>query len=220
MAYAVRPQIVTPENELTVCNKTVVELYERHAREYDRDRSRSLQERAWLDRFLIHVRLGGTILDVGCGMGEPIARYLIDRGFRVVGVDGSRAMIDLCRERFPGSEWLLADMRELQLDRRFEGILAWDSFFHLDANNQRGMFRRFASHAQSGAPLMFTSGPAEGEVIGLCCEQPLYHASLGPAEYEKLLATNGFAVNAHAAEDPECGGQTIWLAVYDPNAGI
>jgi SAM-dependent methyltransferase len=220
MAYAVRPQIVTPENELTVCNKTVVELYERHAREYDRDRSRSLQERAWLDRFLIHVRLGGTILDVGCGMGEPIARYLIDRGFRVVGVDGSRAMIDLCRERFPGSEWLLADMRELQLDRRFEGILAWDSFFHLDANNQRGMFRRFASHAQSGAPLMFTSGPAEGEVIGLCCEQPLYHASLGPAEYEKLLATNGFAVNAHGAEDPECGGQTIWLAVYDPNAGI
>jgi SAM-dependent methyltransferase len=197
-----------------VWNKTAVDLYERHAREYDRDRSRSLQEREWLDRFLIHVRPGGTVLDVGCGMGEPIARYLIDRGFRVVGVDGSPAMIDLCRGRFPESEWLVADMRELELHRRFEGILAWDSFFHLGTDNQRGMFQRFASHAQSGAPLMFTSGPAEGEVISICWEDPLYHASLGPAKYQQLLATNGFVVRAYAAEDPQCGGHTVWLAVY------
>jgi 2-polyprenyl-3-methyl-5-hydroxy-6-metoxy-1,4-benzoquinol methylase len=110
---------------------SVGDLYERHALEYDRDRSRSLQERAWLDRFLLHVLPGGTVLDVGCGMGEPIARHLVDRGFRVVGVDASPAMIESCLGRFPDSEWHVADMRELHLDRRFEGILAWDSFFHL-----------------------------------------------------------------------------------------
>lgn len=201
-----------------MCEDTVVDLYERHAPEYDRDRSRSLQEREWLDRFLIHVRPGGTVLDMGCGMGEPIGRHLIDRGFRVVGVDGSPTMIEFCRARFPNSEWLLADMRELELDRRFEGILAWDSFFHLSADDQRAMFQRFASHAQSGAPLMFTSGAAEGEAIGVCCEEPLYHASLGPVEYEQLLATNGFVVRAYAAEDPQCGGHTVWLATYDAEA--
>ena len=207
------------EDVPTVCRDTVVELYERHTREYDRDRSRSLQERAWLDRFLIHVRPGGTVLDLGCGMGEPISRYLLDRGFRVVGVDGSQAMIELCRARFPESEWLVADMRQLKLDRRFEGILAWDSFFHLGTDDQRGMFRRFASHAHSGAPLMFTSGPAEGEAISVCFKEPLYHASLGPAEYEQLLATNGFVVRAYVAEDPQCDGHTVWLTAYGTEAG-
>jgi len=203
-----------PENPSTVC-KPVVDLYERHAQAFDRDRSRSLQERTWLDRFLVYVRPGGTVLDLGCGMGEPIARHLIDRGFRVVGVDGSPAMIELCRARFPDSEWLVADMRQFEVSRRFEGVLAWDSFFHLDMDDQRKMFRRFAAHVQRGAPLMFTSGPREGEVIGACCEEPLYHASLSPAEYEELLATNGFLVRAYVAEDSACGDHTVWLATYD-----
>jgi 2-polyprenyl-3-methyl-5-hydroxy-6-metoxy-1,4-benzoquinol methylase len=190
----------------------MVELYERHAREYDRDRSRSLQERDWLDRFLGHVRPSGTVLDIGCGMGEPIARYCLDAGFQVVGIDSAPSLIALCRARFPHAEWLVADMRDLTLDRQFDGLLAWDSFFHLSANDQRGMFRLFARHAQPGAPLMFTSGPTSGEAIGCYCGEPLYHASLDPSEYEHLLSTNGFSVQQYVPNDPECSGHTVWLA--------
>jgi SAM-dependent methyltransferase len=179
---------------------TVIAVYERHARAYDIDRGRSLQERGWLDRFLSQVRPEGTVLDVGCGMGEPMARYIIQRGFDVVGMDASPSLIGLCRARFPDSEWLVADMRELDLGRRFDGVLAWDSFFHLGMEDQRGMFPRFAAHAQSGAPLMFTTGSSEGEAIGSYCDEPLYHASLSPTEYEHLLAVNGFALRAYVRE--------------------
>jgi SAM-dependent methyltransferase len=203
-----------------VSRDAVVNLYERYARVYDRDRSRSLQEHAWLDRFLGHVRVGGTVLDVGCGMGEPIARYLIERGVGVVGVDTSQSMIKLCRARFPEFDWLVADMRDLDFGRRFEGVLAWDSFFHLGTDDQRAMFPRFAAHAQRGAPLMFTSGPAEGEAIGTWCNEPLYHASLGSEEYERLLITNGFRVGAHIVEDAQCGDHTVWLATYDAEPAI
>ena len=198
----------------------VIDLYERHARAYDRDRSRSLQERAWLDRFLGYVPPGGTVLDVGCGMGEPIASYLLQRGVHVVGVDAAQSMIDLCRARFPDSEWIAADMRELDFGRRFDGILAWDSFFHLDMDDQRAMFPRFASHMRVGAPLMFTSGPAEGVAIGTYCEEPLYHASLSPQEYEQRLVTNGFVVRAHVPEDPTCGQHTVWLATYEGRSAV
>ncbi|MGE0040397.1 MAG: class I SAM-dependent methyltransferase [Vicinamibacterales bacterium] len=187
-------------------------LYERHALSYDRDRGRSLQEQEWLDRFLAFVPPAGTVLDVGCGMAEPIARYLIEAGRSVVGVDQSPTLIGLCRERFPGGEWIVGDMRELSLGRRFDGVLAWDSFFHLHADDQRAMFPRFAAHARRGAPLMFTSGTEAGEAIGAYCGEPLYHASLDPAEYEALLAANGFAVEAFCPDDPGCGGHTVWLA--------
>jgi cyclopropane fatty-acyl-phospholipid synthase-like methyltransferase len=46
-------------------------------------------ESAWLDRFSTLLSQGASILDIGCGSGEPIARYLIDRGFAVDGVDVS-----------------------------------------------------------------------------------------------------------------------------------
>jgi 2-polyprenyl-3-methyl-5-hydroxy-6-metoxy-1,4-benzoquinol methylase len=166
------------------------------------------------------VPAGGTVLDVGCGTGEPIARYLIDLGFSVVGVDASPSMIELCRARFPNSEWLVADMRELELGRRFDGIVAWDSFFHLGIDDQREMFSRIAAHARRGAAWMFTSGPEEGEAIGSYCDEPLYHASLGPEEYGHLLVTNGFVVRAYVAEDARSGDHTVWLATYDAEPAV
>lgn len=193
----------------------MIDLYQRHAAVYDRDRGRALQERGWLDRFLGFLPAGGTVLDLGCGMGEPIARYLLEGGFGVVGVDSSPAMIARCRARFPDAEWLVGDMRQLALGRRFDGVVAWDSFFHLDMDDQRAMFPRFGAHARPGAPLLFTSGHHEGEAIGSWCGEPLYHASLAPAEYEQLLAANGFRVRSFMAQDPECGQHTVWLATHE-----
>jgi hypothetical protein len=92
--------------------------------------------------------------------------------------------------------------------------LAWDSFFHLTPDDQRRMFPIFAAHAAPGAALMFTSGPSQGEAIGSYRGDPLYHASLDPAEYTSLLNANGFSVVDRAVEDPACGGHTIWLAQH------
>jgi SAM-dependent methyltransferase len=199
---------------------SIVDLYERHAGRFDRDRNRSLQEKAWLDRFLGLVRPSGTVLDLGCGMGEPIARYCIESGFQVVGIDSSPSLIAMCRARLPGAEWFVRDMRGLVLDRRFDGILAWDSFFHLSADDQRGMFPVFGRHAHNGAPLMFTSGTSEGEAIGCYGGEPLYHASLDPSEYEHLLLTSGFSVLRYVPNDPDCWEHTIWLAVYGESAAV
>jgi SAM-dependent methyltransferase len=192
---------------------SIVDLYERHASAYDKDRDRALQERRWLDRFFRHVRPSGTVLDVGCGMGEPIARYCMEAGFEIVGIDSSPSMIAICRARFPHAEWLVGDMRELSLNRRFDGILAWDSFFHLNADDQRKMFPRFARHASAGAPLMFTSGWSAGVALGSYRGEPLYHASLDPSEYGDLLSANGFSVECFIPNDPDCGEHCVWLAL-------
>jgi len=197
-----------------VCHEAIIDLYERHAHDYDEDRSRKLEERDWLDRFLEHVDSTEPILDLGCGVGEPIARYLIGRGYRVLGVDSSPTMIEICRGRFPEGTWLVGDMRRLRLERRFSGVVAWDSFFHLHRDDQRRMFERFAAHALPGAPLLFTSGTSKGEAIGSYHGEPLYHGSLDSAEYEQLLGASGFSIEDHVVNDPRCGLHTIWLAKY------
>lgn len=190
----------------------IVGLYDRHGKAFDEQRSRNLIERQWLDRFLVLVPDGGQLLDLGCGMGEPVARYLIDSGRRVTGVDSSPGLIALARERMPEQDWRLADMRNLNLGAGFDGVIAWHSFFHLSHADQRAMFAVFARHARPGAPLIFASGPNHGEAIGAFEGEPLYHASLAQEEYRDLLARSGFDLVANVIDDASCGGGTIWLA--------
>ena len=192
----------------------IIDHYERHAREWDADRNvAGWNDKSWHDRFVAALPDGASVLDLGCGSGSPVARNLVAHGFHVTGVDASPTLISLCRERLPGEEWLVADMRSLGLDRRFGGILAWDSFFHLTPDDQRGMFAVFARHAASSAVLMFNSGPSHGEGIGSYRGDPLYHASLDAAEYRNLLSGISFEVISHVVEDWQSGGgRTVWLA--------
>jgi predicted TPR repeat methyltransferase len=209
-----------PHNPLA---DTIVDLYERHADAWLRRRNPAATlEATWLERFvagLPEVAEGtavAEVLDIGCGTGQPIAQWLVQQGLRVTGVDSSAAMLAHARRLQPEQTWVQADMRQLQLGRRFAGLLAWDSFFHLSPEAQRGMFAVFAAHAQSGAMLMFTSGPSEGEAIGDFEGEPLFHASLSPDEYRALLATHGFEVVAFVPEDQQCGRHTVWLCRIAP----
>ena len=188
------------------------DLYQRHAHAWDMDRSRSLMEKSWLDKFLFLLPLHPRILDLGCGSAEPMAQYLIQQGCDITGVDSSPALIELCKKRFPHHRWMVADMRYLALSDCFDGILAWDSFFHLTPEDQRDMFPVFRQHTGPGAALMFTSGPSHGTAIGSYRGEPLYHGSLDESEYCSLLSDNNFDVVAHVSEDPTCGYHTIWLA--------
>lgn len=65
------------------------------------------------------------ILDAGCGTGR-VGAELHARGHVVVGVDADRALIEAARVDFPGPEWLVADLSELDLSARDAGFSARD----------------------------------------------------------------------------------------------
>ncbi len=190
----------------------IIGLYRRHAQAWDEARGDRLREGVWLDRFLELAPEDGTVLDLGCGSGRPIARYCIEKGRRVSGVDTSPELIDLCRQRYPDEVWQVGDMRGLDLGRRFDAILAWHSFFHLKPADQEAMFAVFARHAAPGAPLMFTSGWNRGVAMGQFQGERLYHASLDPDEYHALLKAHGFKSLAHKVDQQETGAGAVWLA--------
>jgi len=121
-------------------------------------------------------------------------------------------MIELCKKRFPQERWIISDMLDIHLNEQFDIVLAWHSFFHLNHNSQRNMFKIFESHTKPRGILAFTSGVEFGEVWGDNGGEELYHASLSTEEYERLLRAASFNVLLHKIEDPECGDATIWIA--------
>lgn len=144
----------------------------------------------WLDRLIAPLTRGSSILDLGCGGGEPIDRYLIDHGFHIVGVDNNPGMIELAHTRFARERWLLDDMRTVAIDERFAGVIAWRSVPPLaDADAMAG---RLMEWLQVGGRLLL------GGDTDL--------AALGAA-----LNRRGMVEMTHVAHDPACDGADIWL---------
>lgn len=189
-----------------------IQIYESEALHWDKDRSRSLFEREWLDRFLNLLPSKGSVLDVGCGAGEPITAYVQSKGFFVTGVDTSPTLLKICETRIPSAELLLMDMRKLELNKKFDGIIAWDSFFHLNQSEQREVLPLFLKHLKPQGSMLLTVGPRAGEVLGTVGREQVYHSSLSSDEYKAILSGGGLSTIEIEYEDPKCGLHTVLLA--------
>jgi 2-polyprenyl-3-methyl-5-hydroxy-6-metoxy-1,4-benzoquinol methylase len=190
----------------------IIDLYQRHAAAFDAARRNSFPERTWLERFARMLSPNAEVLDLGCGGGEPIARFLVDNGYHVTGVDSSTTLINLARTRFARHTWIEADMMRFGGDSgAYDGIVAWCSLFHLEVERQEKLIRRMGVWLRKGGVALFNTGPANTVAIGEFEGEELYHASLSPAEYRAILAESGLTVVNHVSEDASCGGFTVWL---------
>lgn len=188
------------------------DVYERQAESFDARRSRAFFEAQWLRRFVRDLPEGGKVLDIGCGGGLPISGWLIGEGFALTGVDFSQPLLDIARSRWPDGDWRLIDMRDLDIPDRFDGIIGWNSFFHLTPDEQRVCLPRLADHLRPGGVLMVTVGHGAGEVTGDVNGENVYHASLSPAEYAQRIEACGMRLTGFLAEDPDCQGHSVLMA--------
>jgi len=190
----------------------IVDLYQRHAAAFDAARRGSFPERTWLERFDRMLPREANLLDLGCGGGEPVGRFLVDQGHHLTGVDTSTTLINLARTRFSRHTWIEADMMRFGGDSAaYDGIVAWCSLFHLEVERQEKLIRRMSVWLRKGGVALFNTGPANGVAMGEFEGEDLYHASLSPAEYRAILAESGLTVVNHVSEDASCGGFTVWL---------
>lgn len=190
---------------------SIIEHYEKHSAGYDAERRKSFHERSWLERFVQPLPRDGSILDLGCGAGEPIDRYLIDKGFNITGVDGSPRMITLARTRFPRQRWLTGDMRKVIMDGRYDGVLVWDALFHLPGPDQIDMIRRIAGWLKPNGRLLFNTTPDAALLASAPRGVTLYNESLDAAEYRAAFEVFKLVEIAYHPDEANSGGRSIWF---------
>jgi ubiquinone/menaquinone biosynthesis C-methylase UbiE len=72
-----------------------------------------------------------TILETACGTGE-VARELINKKYKVTGLDISEKMLEKAEKNMPKKDLVLADMTDFNLDKTFDTILCnYNSICHL-----------------------------------------------------------------------------------------
>lgn len=174
---------------------------------------RAFTAKKYVDLLLGELEPGAEVLDLGCGTGEPVARYLLGRGFRVLCVDESAAMLEIARRVVPAAELMRADMCELEPGRLFAAAVAWDSVFHVERSRHATVFERLAALLTPGAPLLLSAGGSGHE--GFTSEMyghDFFYSGHDPEETLRLLGAAGFRVELCEEDDPSSRGHIAVLA--------
>src|SRR5580692_4181220 len=84
----------------------------------------------------------GTLLDLGCGGGEPVTGYFARKGFQVTGVDISEQMIEIARRQVPQGIFIQGDMTECQFNEAsFDLIVSTFAIIHIPQPEQEQLLR-------------------------------------------------------------------------------
>jgi cyclopropane fatty-acyl-phospholipid synthase-like methyltransferase len=174
---------------------------------------RNFGARKYVELILRGLARGARVLDLGCGTGEPVARYAAARGFRVLGVDESERMLEIARRVVPGAEFVRADMCEMNLDGGFAAAVAWDSVFHVARVRHREVFRKLHGLLDPGGRLLLSAGGSGHE--GFTSEmhgRDFFYSAHDPAETLRLLTEEGFVVELCEEDDPSSRGHIAVVA--------
>ncbi|MBI4950949.1 MAG: methyltransferase domain-containing protein [Myxococcales bacterium] len=102
------------------------------ARTLDRLQAPQVEREAAFVEQSLGLEAGARILDLGCGEGQ-IAVELARRGYELVGVDRSAAMLGMANGNAQAASqpvnFVQGDMRQLDLDAMFDGIYCWHQSF-------------------------------------------------------------------------------------------
>jgi cyclopropane fatty-acyl-phospholipid synthase-like methyltransferase len=163
------------------------------------------REKLYLERFVAMAAARAHVLDLGCGAGT-IARYLIDRGCRVTAVDAAPEMLAIARAACPEATFIEADMLDLKLARTFDGIVAWDSVFHVPREAHERLFRAMHSWLRPGAPMVLSVGGSADEFVSPRFGVDFFYSGHAPAATVASLQRAGFEAIEWEVDDPSSRG--------------
>jgi SAM-dependent methyltransferase len=133
-----------------------------------------------------------SLLDLGCGTGRHSVE-LARRGYEVVGVDLSEAMLERARRRAIGepagsTTFLCGDIQTIQLDRRFDAVLSMFAVVGYQISDEavRSTLANVRRHLEPGGIFVFDVwyGPAV--------------LAVGPSERVKVVAVEGGEIERKA----------------------
>jgi|LakMenE18May11ns_1017448.scaffolds.fasta_scaffold9617806_1 2-polyprenyl-3-methyl-5-hydroxy-6-metoxy-1,4-benzoquinol methylase len=158
-----------------------------------------------VSRLVASLPHGATILDLGCGDGIPISRFLIERGFSLYGIDSSSKMIEQFARNLPGVPSECLDLLQSGLfGRDFDAIIAYGLMFHFPPTKQEAVIAKVSEHLIEGGTFLFNSSSEQGETASKMNAVEVAHWSMSAAQYAQALHKHHLVL-ASEYEDKQSG---------------
>ena len=170
------------------------DAYNKIARQWTSERGQSFVSKLIIE-FADKLKAGSRVLDIGCGGGVPNTSYLGNRRFNVTGIDFSEEMIRIANEQeITNATFELHDILHYKPVKKFDGVLAWDSLFHLPYEHQGSIYEKIAGWVNDKCWFLFSHGDVDGELVDDTMGVGLYYSSLPVDAVPELLTDAGFKI--------------------------
>ena len=179
--------------------------YDAIAAQWAADRATSEPDEL-IKEFAKSLHSGDKVLDVGSGSGLPNAAYLSEQGINVTGIDVSDKLLKMAKHHAPKATFVQISITNFTSDHKYDGVVAWDSLFHLAIDEHEAVFRKIYSLLNRGGMFVFTHGGSAGEISGQMHNQAFTYSSLGPDKTKQLLESLGFRIIMWILDKSESNG--------------
>jgi cyclopropane fatty-acyl-phospholipid synthase-like methyltransferase len=161
---------------------------------------------------------GAAVLDLGCGPGVPVTRWLAQGGYAVTGVDISARQLELARQHVPGATFIKSDMTSLDFPpETFDAVVSFYAIVHVPRTEQPALVGRIHNWLKPGGAFLATWATSSWEGSESDWEgwgAPMWWSHYGRDENLDMLRAAGFAVaSAEVRTHTFAGSEESWLWV-------
>jgi len=168
--------------------------YDRIAQRYMGVRDQFVNNR-YLLNFNSRLKPGSLILDLGCGAGKPIDRFLVNRGHKVIGVDISRKQIKLAKRNVPEARYVAKDISSLRKEEyKVDAVISFYTILHIPRETHQELFYIINSFLPEGGLVLVTMGSSEREGIEDFYGVEMYWSHYDPEKNREIIERAGFEV--------------------------
>jgi len=176
-------------------SKQASSVYDKIAEPYAKEFSKPSGH---INEFLALLPKNAKILDVGCGVGVD-SGYMVSEGFEVIGVDLSKEMLKLGKQKFPKIEFRHGDIRKLDFPpNSFDGILASCSLIHIPKKDVPALIKKFHQILKKDGAIYFALQGGKSEEIFVDepfkPDEKIFLNIMSFYEIKNLLVNAGFSI--------------------------
>jgi 2-polyprenyl-3-methyl-5-hydroxy-6-metoxy-1,4-benzoquinol methylase len=176
----------------------------------------------WLTDLKARLPASGSILDIGCGCGVPVARSLTEAGHDVTGVDISQVQIERARRLVPQARFLQADATQLDFPPgSFDAVVCLYALIHMPLDEQPRLLHRIAGWLRPSGWLLATTGQdawTGTQDRWLQGPAPMWWSQAGAATYRSWITSAGLQVTAQQfVPEGDSGHALFWARPEPPN---
>ena len=195
--------------------------YDRVAQEYARLEGEAEWPRMrWLRKLLSRLEPGSSVLDLGCGSGDP-ADVEIAKHHNVTGVDISQMQVSLARQNVPSGNFIHGDAGSVEFPAAsFNAVISFYTLEHIPREELQTILGRVYRWLRPAGYLLLSTEPGDIEgVIGEWLGVPMFFSCFDSDTVSALVNQAGFEIVESSMETQVEQGKEIrylWLLARRP----
>lgn len=164
----------------------------------------------WLKKLLNGLAPGSSVLDLGCGSGNP-ADIEIAKAHKVTGVDISETQINLARQNIPAGNFLHRDVGSVEFAAEsFDAVVSFYTLDHIPRAEHETILRNIHKWLRERGILLISIEAGEhddetGEWLGV----PMFISCFDPETTKTLVNEAGFEILETAIENRRAQGNDV-----------